>query len=247
MRIEKSNYQPFGLEAIEVASRDEIAGLQTQRLKATLERVYENVPAYRKKFDAAGVSPADFKRLEDLTKFPFTTKQDLRENYPFGMLAVPRDKLARIHASSGTTGKPTVVGYTNKDIDTWAGLVARTLRASGARPGMLVHIAVGYGLFTGGLGMHYGAERLGCAVVPVASGMTERQVQLILDFQPDIIIPTPSYLLVILDEFRARGLDPSQTSLKISFCGADCGQTKCDGRLKRLSISTRLIPMACQK
>jgi phenylacetate-CoA ligase len=221
MKLDMSTYEPFGLEAIETASRDEIAALQTQRIKRTLESVYENVPAYRKKFDGAGVTPADFRRLEDLSKFPFTTKQDLRENYPFGMFAVPRDRIARVHASSGTTGKATVVGYTRNDIDTWADLVARSLRASGARPGMLVHIAVGYGLFTGGLGMHYGAERLGCGVIPVASGMTERQVQLILDFQPDIIIPTPSYLLVILDEFRAQRLDPSKTSLKIAFCGAE--------------------------
>src|SRR6516225_1424592 len=221
MKLDMSTYEPFGLEAIETASRDEIAALQTQRIKRTLESVYENVPAYRKKFDGAGVTPADFRRLEDLSKFPFTTKQDLRESYPFGMFAVTRDRIARVHASSGTTGKATVVGYTRNDIDTWANLVARSLRASGARPGMLVHIAVGYGLFTGGLGMHYGAERLGCGVIPVASGMTERQVQLILDFQPDIIIPTPSYLLVILDEFRARGLDPSGTSLKIAFCGAE--------------------------
>jgi phenylacetate-CoA ligase len=221
MRLDISRYQPFGLEPIETASRDEISALQTWRLKQTLEHAYQNVAAYRTKFDAAGVSAADFKSLEDLAKFPFTSKKDLRDNYPFGMFAVPREKLVRVHASSGTTGKPTVVGYTSKDIDTWANLVARSLRASGARPGMLVHIAVSYGLFTGGLGMHYGAERLGCGVVPVASGMTERQVQLILDFQPDIIIPTPSYLLVILDEFRARELDPSKTSLKIAFCGAE--------------------------
>jgi len=221
MKLDKSTYEPFGLEAIELASRDEIAALQVERLKRTLKNVYENVPPYRKKFDAAGVAPSDFKHLDDLEKFPYTTKQDLRENYPFGMFAVPKEHVVRVHASSGTTGKPTVVGYTRNDINTWADLVARSLRASGARPGMLVHIAVGYGLFTGGLGMHYGAERLGCTVVPVASGMTARQVQLIIDFQPDVIVPTPSYLLVILDEFRARGLDPSQTSLKIAFCGAE--------------------------
>jgi len=221
MKFDTSTYTPFGLEAIEVASRDEIAAVQTERLARTLRNVYENVPAYRKKFDAAGVHPSDFGQLDDLRKFPFTTKQDLRDNYPFGMFAVPQERVARVHASSGTTGKPTVVGYTRNDIDTWATLVARSLRASGARPGMRVHIAVGYGLFTGGLGMHYGAERLGCMVIPVASGMTERQVQLILDFEPDIIIPTPSYLLVILDEFRARGFDPSRTSLKIAFCGAE--------------------------
>jgi phenylacetate-CoA ligase len=221
MKLDKSTYRPFGLEAIETASRDEIASVQTKRLKRTLENVYENVPLYRKKFDAAGVSPSDFKHLDDLKYFPFTTKQDLRESYPFGMFAVPRERVQRIHASSGTTGKPTVVGYTRADIETWADLVARSLRACGVRPGMLVHISVGYGLFTGGMGMHYGAERLGCTVVPVAGGMTPRQVQLILDFQPDVIVPTPSYLLVILDEFRAQGLDPSRTSLKIAFCGAE--------------------------
>ena len=221
MKLNRSTYRPFGLEPIETASRDEIAALQTARLKRSLHNVYENVPAYRKKFDAAGVNPADFKRLEDLAKFPFTTKQDLRENYPFGLFAVPEEKIARVHASSGTTGKPTVVGYTRGDLDTWADLVARSIRAGGGRPGMTVHIAVGYGLFTGGLGMHYGAERLGCTVIPVASGMTERQVQLILDFKPDIIIPTPSYLLVILDEFRARSLDPGKTSLKLALCGAE--------------------------
>jgi phenylacetate-CoA ligase len=221
MKLDRSKYEPFGIEAIETASRDEIAALQTKRLKRTLQNVYENVPLYRRKFDAAGISPLDFKHLDDLKHFPFTTKQDLRENYPFGMFAVPRERVLRIHASSGTTGKPTVVGYTRGDIDTWADLVARSLRACGVRPGMLVHISVGYGLFTGGMGMHYGAERLGCTVVPVAGGMTPRQVQLILDFQPDVIVPTPSYLLVILDEFRAQGLDPRRTSLKIAFCGAE--------------------------
>jgi phenylacetate-CoA ligase len=221
MKFDTSTYAPFRLETIEVASRDEIAALQRERLKSTLQRVYDNVPAYRKKFDDAGVHPSDFRQLDDLRKYPFTTKRDLRDNYPFGMFAVPKESVARVHASSGTTGKPTVVGYTQNDIDTWANLVARSLRASGARPGMRVHIAVGYGLFTGGLGMHYGAERLGCMVIPVASGMTERQVQLILDFEPDIIIPTPSYLLVILDEFRAGGLDPAKTSLKIALCGAE--------------------------
>ncbi len=221
MKLDLSSYRPFGLEPIETASRDEISALQNERLKRSLDNVYENVAAYRNKFDAAGVSPADFKTLEDLAKFPFTTKQDLRENYPFGLFAVPREQIARVHASSGTTGKPTVVGYTRGDLDIWANLVARSIRAAGGRPGMTVHIAVGYGLFTGGLGMHYGAERLGCTVIPVASGMTERQVQLILDFKPDIIIPTPSYLLVILDEFRARGLDPGQTSLKVALCGAE--------------------------
>ena len=201
----EASYKPYGLEPIETASRDEIAALQIERLKWSLKHAYDNVAAYRKKFDAAGVKPSDFKRLEDLAKFPFTTKNDLRDNYPFGMFAVPHEKVARIHASSGTTGKPTVVGYTQKDIDTWSHLMARSIRASGGRPGMKVHIAYGYGLFTGGLGAHYGAEKLGCTVIPVSGGMTERQVQLITDFKPDIIMVTPSYMLAILDEFRSQG------------------------------------------
>jgi phenylacetate-CoA ligase len=215
------NYKPYGLEPIETASRDEIAALQTQRLKWSLQHVYDNVPAYKKKFDAAGVTPSDFKRIEDLAKFPFTTKADLRDNYPFGLFAVPQEKIARIHGSSGTTGKPTVVGYTKKDIDTWSGLMARSIRASGGRPGMMVHISYGYGLFTGGLGAHYGAEALGCTVIPVSGGMTERQVQLITDFQPEIIMVTPSYMLAILDEFRAKGLDPRASSLQIGIFGAE--------------------------
>ncbi|SEC92852.1 phenylacetate-CoA ligase [Rhizobiales bacterium GAS188] len=209
------------LDPIEHASRDEIAALQVKRLKATLKHVYANVPAYRAKFDAAGVRPQDFKRLEDLAKFPFTSKADLRDNYPFGLFAVPRHKIARIHASSGTTGKPTVVGYTRADLDIWASLVARSMLASGARPGMLAHIAYGYGLFTGGLGAHAGAERLGCGVVPMSGGMTERQVQLISDFRPDVIMVTPSYMLAILDEFRRQGLDPRASSLKIGIFGAE--------------------------
>ncbi len=216
-----ASYKPYGLEPIETASRDEIAALQTKRLAWSLKHAYDNVEAYRKKFDAAGVNPADFKRLEDLAKFPFTTKADLRANYPFGMFAVPQDKIVRIHASSGTTGKPTVVGYTQNDIDNWANLMARSIRASGGRPGMKVHVAYGYGLFTGGLGAHYGAERLGCAVIPVSGGMTERQVQLISDFEPDIIMVTPSYMLAILDEFRAKGIDPRETSLSIGIFGAE--------------------------
>lgn len=215
------SYKPYGLEPIETASRDEIAALQTQRLKWSLQQAYDNVPAYRKKFDAAGVKPSDFAKLEDLARFPFTTKHDLRDNYPFGMFAVPQDKIARIHASSGTTGKPTVVGYTKKDIDTWASLMARSIRASGGRPGMKVHVSYGYGLFTGGLGAHYGAEALGCTVIPVSGGMTERQVQLIADFKPDIIMVTPSYMLAILDEFRAKGIDPRTSSLKIGIFGAE--------------------------
>jgi phenylacetate-CoA ligase len=216
-----ASYKPYGLEPIETASRDEISGLQTQRLAWSLKHAYDNVEAYRKKFDAAGVKPSDFKRLEDLAKFPFTTKADLRENYPFGMFAVPQDKIVRIHASSGTTGKPTVVGYTLADIDNWANLMARSIRASGGRPGMKVHVAYGYGLFTGGLGAHYGAERLGCAVIPVSGGMTERQVQLICDFEPDIIMVTPSYMLAILDEFKAKGIDPRESSLSIGIFGAE--------------------------
>jgi phenylacetate-CoA ligase len=215
------SYKPYGLEPIETASRDEIAALQTQRLKWSLQQAYDNVPAYREKFDAAGVKPSDLARLEDLAKFPFTTKHDLRDNYPFGMFAVPQDRIARIHASSGTTGKPTVVGYTKMDIDTWASLMARSIRASGGRPGMKVHVSYGYGLFTGGLGAHYGAEALGCTVIPVSGGMTERQVQLITDFKPDIIMVTPSYMLAILDEFRAKGIDPRTSSLKIGIFGAE--------------------------
>jgi phenylacetate-CoA ligase len=219
--LDPSSYVPYGLEAIETASRDEIAALQTERLKWTLRHAYDNVPAYRRKFEAAGVTPEDFSQLDDLARFPFTTKQDLRENYPFGMFAVPREQIIRIHASSGTTGKPTVVGYTREDVDTWSALMARSLRASGGRPGMKVHVAYGYGLFTGGLGAHYGAEALGCTVIPVSGGMTERQVQLIVDFEPDIIMVTPSYMLAILDEFRAKGLDPRQSSLRIGIFGAE--------------------------
>jgi len=217
----KASYEPFGLEPIETASRDEIAALQTERLKWSLNHAYSNVPAYRAKLSAAGVHPHDFRRLEDLAHFPFTTKQDLRESYPFGMFAVARERIVRIHASSGTTGKPSVVGYTQRDIETWSDLTARSIRASGGRPGMIVHVAYGYGLFTGGLGVHYGAERLGCTVIPVSGGMTERQVQLIQDFRPDIIMVTPSYMLAILDEFRAKGLDPTTTSLQIGIFGAE--------------------------
>ncbi|HUJ75815.1 MAG TPA: phenylacetate--CoA ligase PaaK [bacterium] len=209
------------LDAIEVASRDEIAALQHQRLSAMLRRVHDHVPHYREKFRQAGVAPEDFRHLEDLAKFPFTSKQDLRENYPFGMFALPREQVVRIHASSGTTGKPTVVGYSRGDIETWAALMARSIRAAGGRAGMLAHNAYGYGLFTGGLGFHYGAERLGCTVVPISGGMTERQVQLIQDFRPDLILVTPSYMLAILDEFRARNLDPRASSLRIGIFGAE--------------------------
>ena len=212
---------PEALDPIERASRDEITAVQTRRLAWTLRHAYDNVPHYRRAFDAADVHPDDFSRLEDLRKFPFTTKGDLRDNYPFGMFAVPRTKLARIHASSGTTGKPTVVGYTGNDIETWARLGARSIRAAGGRPGDMVHIAYGYGLFTGGLGAHYGAEKLGCSVVPMSGGQTEKQVQLITDFAPDIIMVTPSYMLAILDAFRAAGADPRGTSLQVGIFGAE--------------------------
>ena len=212
---------PGDLEPIETASRDELAALQLQRLKATLARVYENVPHYRQAFDAKGVHPADLKSLADLAKFPFTTKHDLRANYPFGMFAVPREQVSRIHASSGTTGKPTVVGYTKNDIEMWAGLVARSIRAAGGRPGDICHIAYGYGLFTGGLGAHYGAEKLGCTVIPMSGGQTEKQVQLIQDFRPDIIMVTPSYMQVIIEEFRRQGLDARDSSIKVGIFGAE--------------------------
>ncbi len=209
------------LDPIEKASRDEITALQTQRLKATLENVYKNVPHYRQAFDAAGVHPSDFKVLADLAKFPFTTKKDLRANYPFGMFAVPQNQVARIHASSGTTGKPTVVGYTANDISNWADLVARSIRAAGGRAGDMVHISYGYGLFTGGLGAHYGAERLGCTVIPMSGGQTEKQVQLIEDFKPRIIMVTPSYMQVIIEEYARLGLDVKKSSLEIGIFGAE--------------------------
>ena len=211
----------FQLEAIEKSSVDELRALQLSRLKWSLQHAYDNVLHYRKKFDAAGVQPSDLKILEDLSKFPLTAKQDLRENYPFGLFAVPREQVVRIHASSGTTGKPTVVGYTAKDIDTWANLMARSIRASGARPGEKVHVSYGYGLFTGSLGAHYGAERLGLTVIPFGGGQTERQVQLICDFEPNIIMVTPSYMLAIADEFERQGLDPIQCSLRIGIFGAE--------------------------
>ncbi len=212
---------PTPLHRIETASRDEIAALQLERLKRTLSHAYANVPHYRRKFEAAGVHPDDLRSLEDLAKFPFTTKADLRENYPFGLFAVPREQVVRIHASSGTTGKPTVVGYTKADIDVWADLVARSIRASGGCPGDIVHVAYGYGLFTGGLGAHYGAERLGCTVVPMSGGQSEKQVQLITDFRPDIIMVTPSYCLALAEEFMRQGLDPAACSLSIGIFGAE--------------------------
>src|ERR1700722_16079377 len=209
------------LDSIETASRDEIVALQTRRLAATLRRVYDAVPAMRAKFDQHSVHPDDFHILEDLKRFPFTAKSDLRANYPFGLFAVPRDQLARVHASSGTTGKPTGVGYTRNDLSVWSDVVARTIRAAGGRAGMMAHNAYGYGLFTGGLGYHYGAERLGCTLVPISGGMTERQVQLINDFAPDILFATPSYALCLIDEFRAQGLDPPPSSLKLGSFGAE--------------------------
>ena len=209
------------LEPIEKASRDELVALQTERLKWSLQHAYDNVPHYRRKFDEAGVRPGDLKTLADLAKFPFTTKQDLRENYPFGMFAVPREEVVRVHASSGTTGKPTVVGYTQNDIDMWATLMARSIRAAGGRKGDIVHVAYGYGLFTGGLGAHYGAEKLGATVIPMSGGQTEKQVQLIMDFQPDIIMVTPSYILNIADEFKRQGIDPRETRLRLGIFGAE--------------------------
>ena len=212
---------PGDLEPIETASRDEITALQLERLRWTLRHAYDNVPFYRRRFDEAGVHPDDCRDLADLARYPFTIKQDFRDNYPFGLLAVPREQVSRVHGSSGTTGKPTVVGYTRRDVDTWADLVARSIRASGGRPGDLVHVAYGYGLFTGGLGAHYGAERLGCTVVPVSGGMTERQVQLIADFRPDIIMVTPSYMLALIDEMQRQGHDLRASSLKVGIFGAE--------------------------
>ncbi len=212
---------PRELDPIETASRDEIAALQLQRLQTTLQRAYDNVPHYRQAFDAKGVHPSDLKQLSDLAKFPFTVKADLRNNYPFGMFAVPKNQVARIHASSGTTGKPTVVGYTLGDIDRWADLVARSIRAAGGKRGDTIHISYGYGLFTGGLGAHYGAERAGCTVIPMSGGQTEKQVQLIQDFQPDIIMVTPSYMQVIMEEFTRQGLDPAGSSLRLGIFGAE--------------------------
>ncbi|HEX2541696.1 MAG TPA: phenylacetate--CoA ligase PaaK [Caldimonas sp.] len=212
---------PGELEPIERASRDELQALQLERLRWSLRHAYDNVPHYRAAFDAKGVHPDDCRTLADLARFPFTVKSDLRDNYPFGLFAVPRERVARIHASSGTTGKPTVVGYTLRDIDTWSDLVARSIRAAGGRPGDMVHVAYGYGLFTGGLGAHYGAERAGCTVIPMSGGQTEKQVQLITDLQPQIIMVTPSYMQVLIEEFTRQGIDPRSTSLKVGIFGAE--------------------------
>jgi phenylacetate-CoA ligase len=220
MLSRKMSHGGFELEPIETASIDELRALQLRRLKASVAASY-GVPHYKAKFDATGVHPEDIHTLADISKLPFTTKKDLRDTYPFGLFAVPKDQVVRIHASSGTTGKPTVVGYTKKDIDTWADIVARSIKAAGARPGDMAHISYGYGLFTGGLGAHYGAERLGLTVVPFGGGQTERQVQLITDFKPDIIMVTPSYMLAIADEFERQGLDPKAASLRIGIFGAE--------------------------
>ncbi len=219
--MEDLSPKPSELEAIELASRDEISGLQLKRMQWSLNHAYSNSPFYKKSFDNHGVHPDDLKTLSDLSKFPFTIKTDLRDNYPFGMFSVPQNQLARLHASSGTTGKPTVVGYTKNDIETWANVVARSIRASGGRAGDICHIAYGYGLFTGGLGAHYGAEKLGCTVIPISGGMTERQITLIQDFKPRIIMVTPSYMLSILDEFIKCGIDPRDTSLDVGIFGAE--------------------------
>jgi phenylacetate-CoA ligase len=209
------------LDAAERMTREELVKLQLTRLQDTLYHAYEQVPHYRAAFDAAGVHPSDLHTLADLAHFPFTTKADLRDNYPFGMFAVPADQVRRIHASSGTTGRATVVGYTQADLDTWADLMARSIRAAGGRPGMRVHVAYGYGLFTGGLGAHYGAERLGCTVIPVSGGMTARQAQLINDFRPEVIMVTPTYLLTLIDEFERQGIDARSTSLRVGILGAE--------------------------
>ncbi len=209
------------LDPIEIASRDEIAALQLTRLRWSLDHAYRNVPHYKTAFDAAGVHPDDLRDHCDLAKFPFTAKSDLRANYPFGMFAVPRNEVVRVHASSGTTGKPTVVGYTQNDVDMWADLMARSIRAAGGRAGDIVHVSYGYGLFTGGLGAHYGAEKLGCTVIPVSGGMTERQVQLIEDFGAEIIMVTPSYMLAIADEYKRQGLDPRKSPLRVGMHGAE--------------------------
>jgi len=213
--------EPSDLEPIERASREELRALQLERMRWTLKHAYDKVPHYRQAFEAARVRPDDLRTLADLARFPFTTKRDLRDNYPFGLFAVPREKVVRIHGSSGTTGRPTVVGYTARDIDTWADVMARSIRAAGGRAGDIVHVAYGYGLFTGGLGAHYGAERLGCTVIPMSGGMTERQVQLIADFKPDIIMVTPSYMLAIAEEMERQGIDPRTCSLAIGIFGAE--------------------------
>ena len=221
------------LDSIEHASRDEISALQLERLQWSLRHAYENVDEYRQSFDSAGVHPDDLKTLSDLSRFPFTTKEDLRRNYPFGMFAVPREEVVRIHASSGTTGKPTVVGYTANDINNWSNLMARSMRAAGVRRGDIAHVAYGYGLFTGGLGAHYGAERLGCTVIPMSGGQTERQIQLIQDFKPRVIMVTPSYMLALADEFDNQGIDPRTCSIEIGMHGAEPWTEAMRGEIER--------------
>jgi phenylacetate-CoA ligase len=220
-KLDQLKPDPHELDRYEMAATEDLRAWQLTQLQWSIRHAYDNVAHYRAKFDTAGVHPTDLTSLDDLAKFPFTAKADLRDNYPFGMFAVPEQQVARIHASSGTTGKPTVVGYTKRDLDTWSDVVARSIRAAGGRAGMKLHNAYGYGLFTGGLGAHYGAERLGCTVIPISGGMTERQVQLITDFKPDIIMVTPSYMLAILDEFRKQGLDPRKSSLRVGIFGAE--------------------------
>src|SRR3984885_13996320 len=219
-KVRESGYRAE-MDDAERASRDEITALQTRRMAWSLAHAYDHVGHYKRAFDKAGVHPSDFRQLSDIAKFPFPVKTDLRDNYPFNMFAVPREKLVRVHASSGTTGKPIVVGYTQADIDMWSNVMARSIRAAGGRRGMIMHNAYGYGLFTGGLGAHYGAERLGCTVVPVSGGMTERQVTLIRDFRPDVIMVTPSYMLAILDEMERQGVDPAGCSLRYGIFGAE--------------------------
>lgn len=235
------------LDPIEIASADELRAVQLDRLKWSLRHAYENVPHYRHTFDAAGVHPDDLKQLSDLAKFPFTTKSDIRDNYPFGLFAVPRKQVARVHASSGTTGKATVVGYTAGDIDTWANVVARSIRAAGGRPGDMLHNAFGYGLFTGGLGIHYGAERLGCTVVPMSGGQTEKQVQLIQDFEPRVIMVTPSYMLNLLDMMERQGIDPVASSLEIGIFGAEPWTALCAVRSRHAPGFMRSIYMGSRR
>nr|WP_234397702.1 hypothetical protein [Sneathiella glossodoripedis] len=235
------------LDPIEIASRDEISALQLERLQWSVGHAYNNVPLFRSRFDEAGVHPSDLNSLQDLAKMPFCNKQDLRDNYPFGMFAVPRKDIVRLHASSGTTGRATVVAYTQKDIDNWADLVARSIRASGGRAEHMVHVTYGYGLFTGGLGAHYGAERLGCTVVPFGGGQTERQVQLINDFKPDIIMVTPSYMMALAEEFDRQGLIPENLHLKQVYLVLNHGARPCAPKLKTDLIWMRWISMAFQK
>ncbi len=239
---------PGDLEPVETASRDALQALQLRRLQWTLRHAYDHVPHYRTVFETAGFHPNDLRSLADLARLPFTTKKELREHYPFGLFAVPREQVVRIHASSGTTGKPTVVGYTRNDIEVWATVMARSIRAAGGRPGDIVHIAYGYGLFTGGLGVHYGAEKLGCTVIPMSGGMTERQVQLIVDFKPEIIMVTPSYMLAIAEEMERQGIDPRRPVRCRSASSAPSrGHRRCGGRSKRSSTSTPSTSTACPR